>query len=93
MTNYGFTHVNVVRNVAPVGFFSSRACEFLNGKNFAKAKIPHSGNFALIENNVLYGTYITTLYYLVENCQYGELAQEIICDRLVVGILDKALSK
>ena len=37
--------------------------------------------------------YITTLYRLVENCQYGELAQEMIRDRLVVGISDKALSE
>ena len=29
----------------------------------------------------------------MENCQYGELAQEMICDRLVVGISDKALSE
>ena len=37
--------------------------------------------------------YIATLYHLVENCQYGELAQEMIRDRLVVGISDKALSE
>ena len=37
--------------------------------------------------------YITTLYRLVENCQYGALTQEMIRDRLVVGISDKALSE
>ena len=37
--------------------------------------------------------YITTLYQLVENCQYGQLAHEMIRDRLVVGISDKALSE
>ena len=37
--------------------------------------------------------YITTLSHLVENCQYGELALEMIRDRLVVGISDKALSE
>ena len=37
--------------------------------------------------------YITTLYQLVENCQYGQLAHEMIRDRLVVGILNKALSE
>ena len=37
--------------------------------------------------------YITTLYRLVENCQYGQLAHEMIHDRLVVGISDKALSE
>ena len=29
----------------------------------------------------------------MENCQYGALAQEMICDRLVVGITGKALSE
>ena len=29
----------------------------------------------------------------MENCQYGELAQEMIRNRLVVGISDKALSE
>ena len=37
--------------------------------------------------------YVTTLYQLVENCQYGQLVQEMIHDRLVVGISDKALSE
>ena len=37
--------------------------------------------------------YITVLYCLVESCQYGELACEMIRDRLVVGISDKALSE
>ena len=37
--------------------------------------------------------YITALYHQVEHCQYGELAQEMIRDRLVVGISDKALSE
>ena len=37
--------------------------------------------------------YITTLYCLVENCQYSALAQQMIHDRLVVGISDKALSE
>ena len=33
MTNYGFTHVSFVWNVARVKFFSSRAYEFLNQEN------------------------------------------------------------
>ena len=32
--------------------------------------------------------YITTLYSLVENCEYGELTSQMIRDRLVVGIRD-----
>jgi len=34
-------------------------------------------------------TYIAELYRLVEHCEYGNLKDEMIRDRLVVGILDK----
>ena len=37
--------------------------------------------------------YITALYHLVENCAYGDLTEEMIRDRLVVGIRDKSLSE
>ena len=37
--------------------------------------------------------YITALYQLAENCNYGELKSEMICDRLVVGITDDSLSQ
>ena len=37
--------------------------------------------------------YITTLYELIENCEYGTLKQEMLRDRLVVGIRDVALSE
>ena len=37
--------------------------------------------------------YITHLYHLAENCDYGELKSEMIRDRLVVGIKDSALSE
>ena len=37
--------------------------------------------------------YITHLYQLAENCDYGELKSEMIRDRLVVGIKDSALSE
>ena len=37
--------------------------------------------------------YITTLYSLVENCEYGELTSQMIRDRLVVGIHDTVLSE
>ena len=37
--------------------------------------------------------FITSLYALSENCQYGGLKEEMICDRLVVGIRDSSLSK
>ena len=37
--------------------------------------------------------YITTLYWLAETCEYGELTSPIIRDRLVVGIQDMFLSE
>ena len=37
--------------------------------------------------------YIATLYSLVENCNYGDLKEEILRDRLVVGIQDQKLSR
>ena len=37
--------------------------------------------------------YITCLYNLVDNCQYGDLKGEMIRDRLVVGIRDSSLSE
>ena len=36
--------------------------------------------------------YITVLYELVETCEYGTLRDEMLRDRLVVGIRDSALS-
>ena len=37
--------------------------------------------------------YITVLYALVETCEYGALQDEMLRDRIVVGIRDKALSE
>ena len=37
--------------------------------------------------------YITELYRLSENCKYGDLRDEMIRDRLVVGIRNQALSQ
>ena len=37
--------------------------------------------------------YITVLYSLVKTCEYKEMQDEMLHDRLVVGILDKAMSK
>ena len=37
--------------------------------------------------------YITVLHQLAENCEYGEIKEEMIRDRLVVGIRDEALSE
>ena len=37
--------------------------------------------------------FISTLYELSEDCEYGEMRNEMIRDRLVVGICDVALSE
>ena len=37
--------------------------------------------------------YVTALYELVKNCEYGDLRDEMLRDRLVVGIKDKQLSE
>ena len=37
--------------------------------------------------------FITSLYQLAETCEYGELKDEMIRDRIVVGIRDQALSE
>ena len=37
--------------------------------------------------------YITVLYRLVDSCEYGTLKEEMLRDRIVVGIRDQALSQ
>ena len=37
--------------------------------------------------------YITDLYELAKFCEFGELKEEMLCDRVVVGIRDLALSE
>ena len=37
--------------------------------------------------------YITTLYSLIETCNYGDLKNELLRDRLIVGIRDAKLSE
>ena len=37
--------------------------------------------------------YISTLYHLVETCEYGTLKEEMLRDRIVVGMRDAALSE
>ena len=37
--------------------------------------------------------YISELYCLMDNCNYGNLKDELLRDRLVVGIRDQKLSK
>ena len=37
--------------------------------------------------------FVTVLYSLSEHCQYAELQDEMICDRIVVGLHDSSLSE
>ena len=45
------------------------------------------------EDGELVEEFITSLYQLVENCEYGVLQDQMIRDRIVVGIRDQALSQ
>ena len=36
--------------------------------------------------------FIQDLYRLVEHCEYGELREQLLRDRIVVGVIDNALS-
>ena len=38
-------------------------------------------------------SFITDLHNLAEFCEYGDLRNELICDRIVVGLRDKKLSE
>ncbi|KAJ8879939.1 hypothetical protein PR048_020560 [Dryococelus australis] len=38
-------------------------------------------------------TFVTALHLLAEKCEYKSMRNELICDRLVVGLLDKRLSE
>jgi len=44
------------------------------------------------ETNIL-EDYITTLYQLERGCEYDKMTKELICDQLVVGIIDESLSE
>ena len=37
--------------------------------------------------------FIASLYNLAADCNFGELINELICDRIVVGIRDASLSE
>ena len=37
--------------------------------------------------------FITELYYLADRCNYGDLRNEMIRDRIVIGLLDDAFSE
>lgn len=57
----------------------------------------------MVKNNVIYmrnqregepvDSFVTALYALAEHCSYGVLHDELIRDRLVVGLSDKVLSE
>ena len=38
-------------------------------------------------------TFVTDLYCLADRCDYGQLRNEMIRDRIVVGLLDDAISE
>jgi len=56
---------------------------------FERAKF----NNRLQEQGEPVAEFITELHNLAEKCVYGSLKEELIRDRIVVGILDKKLSE
>ena len=71
--------------------------------------ISHFDGFFKVRNNVIFeiacfnrrsqkmdktvDEFITSLYNLVENCAFDNLTEEMICDRIMVGILNQSLSE
>ncbi|KAL3255534.1 hypothetical protein MRX96_017438 [Rhipicephalus microplus] len=45
------------------------------------------------EAHELVDAFVIELYRLAETCEYGDLKEELICDRLVVGLADTQLSE
>ena len=45
------------------------------------------------ESDETVDSFITALYRLVETCNYGELTDEMIRDRIVVGIRDNVVAE
>ena len=64
---------------------------FIKRRNviFERAKF----NMRKQEEGETVDSFITTLYELAEHCNYGDLREEMIRDRLVVGIRDSKLSE
>ena len=66
-------------------------CHFIKRRNviFERAKF----NMRKQEDGECVDSFITALYELAEHCNYGALREEMIRDRLVVGITDSKLSE
>ena len=66
-------------------------CHFIKRRNviFERAKF----NMRKQEDGECVDSFITALYELAEHCNYGALREEMIRNRLVVGITDSKLSE
>jgi hypothetical protein len=78
-----------------------------NKKKYSKVKEKFDNHF-IVRRNVIFErakfnkrkqddsenveNFVTSLYTLSENCGYNDLREEMICDRIVVGIKDANLS-
>ena len=70
--------------------------------SFDEVKTALNGYFAARRNFIVESTktkpgesvdtFIQDLYRLLENCEYGTLKDELIRDRIIVGVLDDTLS-
>ena len=66
------------------GYFVKKQNVIYEGAKFNRRK-QHEGESV--------DTFITALHNLAEHCRYGKLREEMIQDRIVVGLLDTALSE
>jgi hypothetical protein len=64
---------------------------FIKRKNFVYERAKF--NRRIQEEGESVDSFITTLYSLAENCNYGALREELIRDRIVIGIRDLNLSE
>ena len=60
---------------------------------FALTNLPDSIICRKQEDSETVDEFITDLYRLAENCEYGNLHDELVRDRIVVGIRDRKLSE
>lgn len=71
----------------------TRACtkHFMLGMNIINKRANFNSRKQEAQETV--NTFITKLFRLAETCEYGDLKEELIRDRLVVGLIDKQLSE
>ena len=57
-----------------------------------RVQLPEKFDFSRQEDGETVDTFVTALHALAEYCDYGTLKDEMIRDRIVVGLQDSKLS-